>query len=117
MKTTPGHWSSQNAEETINKLNNLVDLTSENDPNLLNTEINKTGNNIILVGQDYTYCNLLDESKYDFIEMLKKNNFDDLEDMVYRLQLTNNELIDIHGLKYIPLSTIRYTLPPGFLKS
>ena len=117
MKTTPGHLSSQNAEETINKLNNLVDLTSENDLNLLKIEINKTGKNIILVGQDYTYCILLDESKYDFIEMLKKNKFDDLEDMVCRLQITNKELLDIHGLKYIPLSTIGYTLPPGFLKS
>ena len=31
---TPGHWSTKNAEETINKLNNLLDLRSENDLNL-----------------------------------------------------------------------------------
>ena len=33
--------------------------------------------------------------------------------MVYRLQVTNDEIIDILDLKYVPTSTIRCTLPPG----
>ena len=33
--------------------------------------------------------------------------------MVYRFQLTYNEMIDILDLKYIPTSTIGYTLAPG----
>ena len=28
---TPGHWSSRNSEETVNELNNLLDLRSKND--------------------------------------------------------------------------------------
>ena len=33
--------------------------------------------------------------------------------MVYRFQLTYDEVIDISDLKYIPTSTIGYTLSPG----
>ena len=33
--------------------------------------------------------------------------------MVYRFQLTYDEIIDILDLKYIPKSTIVYTLPSG----
>ena len=41
------------------------------------------------------------------------SKYEALEDMVYRLQLTYDELIDILNLKYNPSSTIGYTLPPG----
>ena len=34
-----------------------------------------------------------------------------LEDMVYRLQLTYDEIVDIFDVKYIAGSTIGYTLP------
>ena len=71
---TPGHWSTKNAEETINKLNNSLDLRSENDLDSHINEVKKRGSIIILDGQEYTYYNLLDESKYDLIEMLKKTN-------------------------------------------
>ena len=33
--------------------------------------------------------------------------------MVYRFQLTYIELIDILDLRYIPTTTIGYTVPPG----
>ena len=33
--------------------------------------------------------------------------------MVYRFQLTHDEIIDKLDLKFIPSTTIRYTLPPG----
>ena len=103
---TPGHWSSQNSEETVNELNNLLDLRSKNDLDLHIKEVNKRGNIIILDGQEYIYYNI---NKYDFIELLKKNKYADLEDMVYRLELTYNEIIDILDIKYIPTSTKGYT--------
>ena len=59
---TPGHWSAQNAEETNNKRNNLLDLRSEKDLDLHINEVNKRGNIIILDGHEYTYFNLLDKS-------------------------------------------------------
>ena len=33
--------------------------------------------------------------------------------MVYRFQLTYDEIIEILDLKYTPTTTIGYTLPPG----
>ena len=109
----PGHWSTENTEETINILNNLLSLRSENDLDLHIKEVNRRVKTIFLDGQEYTYYNLLDKFKYDFTEMLKKNKYDDLKDMVYRLELTKNEIIDILDLKYIPLSTTGCTLPSG----
>ena len=41
------------------------------------------------------------------------NNYRQLEDMVWRLQLTYNEIVDILDFKYIPTSTKRYTFVPG----
>ena len=107
---TPGHWSSQNSEEIVDERNNLLDLRSKNDLDLHIKEVNKRGNIIILDGQEYIYYNL---NKYDFIELLKKNKYKDLEDMVFRFELTYNEIVDILDIKYIPTSTKGYTLPCG----
>ena len=41
------------------------------------------------------------------------NNYRNLGDMVYRLQLTYDEIVDILDFKYIPTSTRGYTLVPG----
>ena len=103
----------QNAEETINKLNNLFDLRSENDLDLHINEVKKKSNILTLDGQEYTYYNLSDKNKYDFIETLKRNNYDDLPDMVYILELTYSEIIHRLGVKYFPTSTTGYILPPG----
>ena len=35
------------------------------------------------------------------LEELKKAKYNDIEDLVYRFQLTYNEIIDILNLKYI----------------
>ena len=51
--------------------------------------------------------------KNEIIEELKKSKRNDLEDRVYRYQLTNDELTNIIDLKDIPPTTIGYTLPPG----
>ena len=47
---------------------------------------------------------------------LKNVRYNDPEDMVYRYQLTYDEEIDIKYLKYIPTSTIGYTLPRGIFE-
>ena len=109
---TPSHWSTENAEGTIIKLKIMLDLRSENDLDLQINEVNTRGNIIISDGQEYTNYNISDKSKYDIIEILK-NKYDALEDLVYRLELTKKEIIDILDLKYIPLSTVGCTLPNG----
>ena len=102
----PGHWYPENAEETVNNLNILIDLRSENELDLHINEVNKRGNILNLDGLEDKYYNPLDKSKNDFIAMLKKNKHDDLEDMVFRLELTKIEILHILDLKYIPLLTI-----------
>ena len=59
-------------------------------------------------------CNLaaFDQFESENLSNLKRVKYRDLEDMVYRLHLTYDEIIDILDVKYIAGSTIAYTLPP-----
>ena len=43
--------------------------------------------------------------------MLRKCN--DLEDLVYRMRLSYDEIINLLDLKYIPTKTTGYSLNPG----
>ena len=49
----------------------------------------------------------------EILEEIKHVNFNDLEDLVYRIQLTYDENIDILDLKYIPATRAGYSLKPG----
>ena len=51
--------------------------------------------------------------KNEILEELKKAKYNDLKDLVYRMQLTYNEIIDIIDLEYIPTKRIGYSLNPG----
>ena len=44
---------------------------------------------------------------------MKKPRYNDLKDMVYRMQLRNDESIHILSLKYIPSKSTGYSLNPG----
>ena len=105
----PGHWESKSAEETVDELNKLLDLRSENDIELHTEQVRKKG--LILI-KDYSLSNL-DMFKNEILEELKMIKYNDLEDLVYRMQLTYDEIIDVLDLKYIPTKRIGYTLDPG----
>ena len=51
--------------------------------------------------------------KNQIVEELKNAKYKDLEDLVYRFQITYDEIIDIRDPKHIGGSTKQYTLPPG----
>ena len=51
--------------------------------------------------------------KDEILEDLKNAKFNDLEDMVYRFQLTYDEIIDILDLKYIPTKRMGYSIEPN----
>ena len=51
--------------------------------------------------------------KLKYLKNLKNAKYDDLEDLVYRIQLTNDEIIAIFVLKYIPTKRTGYSLNPG----
>ena len=51
--------------------------------------------------------------KNEILEELRNVKYNDLEDLVYRMQLTYNEIIDILDSEYIPLERTGCTLNPG----
>ena len=70
--------------------------------------------NTILVGVAFE-CDLFDFDKLqnEITVTLKKTTAKDLEDMLYRMELTYKLIIDTLNILYSQLKRIGYTLPPG----
>ena len=47
---------------------------------------------------------------------MRNVKYNDLRDLIYRMQLTYNEIIDILDLEYIPTKRIGYSLNPGIFE-
>ena len=94
----PGHYQTEFAEKTIDELNKLIELKSLE---LHVAEVRKRGN-IIKIGDNEYKLSDFDTQKHEILEELKNAKYNDLEDLVYRMQLTYNEIINILELKYIP---------------
>ena len=84
--TTPGFWTSRRSGATINKLRDLLAFRSQNDIELHVEEVRKRGNQLKTADQEYKIFDL-DTRKNETIELknIEKNN---LEDMVFRMDLT-----------------------------
>ena len=105
----PGHYQTESAEKTIDELNKLLELRSLE---LHVEEVRKRGNKIKIGDSEYKLSDF-DTQKYEILEELKKVKYNDLEDLVYRMQLTYDEIIDVLDLKYIPTKRTGYSLNPG----
>ena len=105
----PGHYETESAEKTIHELNKLLELRSQNGIELHVEQVRKKG--LILIN-DYSLSSL-GMFKDELLEHLKNAKFNDLEDMVYRFQLTYDEIMDILDLKSIPTKRTGYSLDPG----
>ena len=68
-------------------------------------EVRKEGNEIKIGDNEYRLSNL-DTRKSEIIKELKIVEYNDLYDIVFRLQLTNNEVLNILDMIYIDTSTI-----------
>ena len=75
-------------------------------------EVRKRGNKIKIGDSE---CKLSDfgNQKNKILEVLRNVKYNDLEDLVYRMRLSYDEIIDILDLKYIPTKRIGYILFPG----
>ena len=104
-----GHWETEFAEKTIDEVNRLLDLKSLE---LHVNEVRKRGNKIKIGEKEYKLSDF-DNQKYEIIEELKKAKYNDLEDLVYRMKLTYDEIMDILDLKYISTKRIGFSLDPG----
>ena len=108
-----GHWNSEDGEEFINELNKLLELRSENDIEFHVEEVRKRGKQIKIGGNDDLGLSDLDTRKDLIIKELRRVKYKDLEDMVYRIQLTYGEIVDILDVKNIAGSTKGFTLAQG----
>ena len=107
--STLGHWNSKSAQKTFGDLNKLLEIRSENDIELHTEQVRKKG--LILI-VDY-FLSSLDPFNTEILEELKIVKYNVLEDMVYKMQLTYDELIDFLDLKYIPTKILGFSIPPG----
>ena len=105
----PGNYETEFAEQIIDDLNKLIELKSLE---LHVEEVRKRGN-IIKIGDKEYKLSDFDNQKYEIIEELKKVGYNDLKDLVYRMRLSYNEIMNILDLKYIPTKKTGYSLDPG----
>ena len=105
----PGHYQNKSDEETIDELNKLLELRSQNGIDLHDEQVRKKG--LILIN-DYSLSSL-DMFKNEILEELKKVKYNDLEDLVFRFRLTYDEIMDILDLKYIPTKRMGYSIEPN----
>ena len=105
----PAHWESEFANKIIDELNRLLDLKTLD---LHINEVRKRGTKIEIGDKEYKLSDF-DNQKYEILEVLKKVKYNDLEDLVYRMQLIYDEIIDVLDLKYVSTKRIGYSLDPG----
>ena len=88
--TTPRYWFSRGGADTIHKLQNFLELRSHVDIELHVEENRKRGNQIKIGENEYKLSNP-DTHKNEIIDELKNLENNDLEDMVFRKELTYSE--------------------------
>ena len=105
----PGHYENKSDEKIIDDLKKLIELTSLE---LHVKEVRKRGT-ILKIGDNEYNLSDFSTKKNEIIEELKNAKYNDLKDLVYRMKLTYDEIIDILDKKYIPTKRTGYSLNPG----
>ena len=93
--TIPAHWETKYDEKTIDELNKLLELRSENGIELHVEQVRKKG---LFLINEYSLSSL-DTFEEKVLEELKNAKYSDLEDLVYRIQITYNKIVDILEVK------------------
>ena len=105
----PGHYKTEFAEKVINDLNEIYELKSLE----LHVEaVRKRGNIIKKADKEYKLSHL-DNQKNEILEELRNVKYNDLRDLIYRMRLSYDEIIDILDLEYVPTKRTGYSLNPG----
>ena len=105
--STPGYWFSRGDAELINKLQKLLKLRSQNVIKLQVEGVRKRGSKIKIVGNEDKLSDL-DTHKNEIFKELKNLEYNDLEDMVFRRELTYHEFAKILDTKYIDAKSVGY---------
>ena len=102
----PGHYQNESAEKTIDELNKLLELKSLE---LHAAEVRKRGN-ILKIGDNEYKLSDFDTQKHEILEELKNVKYNDLEDLLYRMRLSYDEIMDILDFKYISTKRMGYSI-------
>ena len=94
----PVHWETEFADKNIDELNRLLKLRSLE---LHDNEVRKRGNIKKIRDKEYKLSDF-DNQKYEILQELKNGKYNDLTDLVYRMQLIYDEIINILDLKIFP---------------
>ena len=105
----PGHWENKSAEKTIDDLKKLLELRSLES----HVKEDRRRGKKIKLGQNEYNLSDFDTQKNEILEKFKNEKYNDLEDLVSKMQLTYDEIIDILDLKYIRTKRTGYSLNPG----
>ena len=105
----PGHYEDKFAGKSIDNLNKLIELKSLE---LHVKEVQKRGYKIKIGHNEYKLPDF-DNQKHQILEELKNAKYNNLEDLVYRMRLSYDEIMDILDLNYIPTKRTGYSLNPG----
>ena len=105
----PGHYETEIAEKIIDELIRILELRTLE---LHVNEVRKRGIIIKIEDKEFKLSDF-DNEKNEIIEELKNAEYNDLEDLVYRMRLSYDEIIDILDLNYIPTKRTGYSLNPG----
>ena len=105
----PGHYETEFAEKTIDDLNKLLELKSLE---LHVEEVKKRGNKL-KIGDNESKLSDFDTQKNEILDELKNVKYNDLRDLVYRMRLSDDEIMDILDLNYIPTKRMGYSIEPN----
>ena len=97
--------------ETFNKLQKFLQLRSKSDNKLHIEKNRKTGNQIKTGDKEYKLSDLDTRNREIIDEMIIIEN-NDLEDMVFKIELTYHENAEILDTKFIDAKSTEYTIPP-----
>ena len=86
-------------DDIFDKLKNLLKLKSENDIELHVQEVRKRGKKIEMNSKELSLSEF-GGSKKEKLDESKKAKYHDLEDMVNRMQLSYDEIMDVLDIKF-----------------
>ena len=105
----PGHWENEFSEKVVDEVNRLLELRSLES---YVDEVRKRGKTIKIGDKEYNLSDF-DNQKYEIIKGLKEAKYKDIRDLIHRMRLSYDEIIDIIDPKYIPTKRTGYSLNPG----
>ena len=91
----PGHYQNKSDEKTIDDLNKLLELKPLE---LHIEEVRKRGNKIKIGNNEYRLSDF-DTQNNEILEEFRNVKYNDLKDLVHRIGLSYDEIMDVSDLK------------------